>query len=34
MDTDKKISPPDINMPEPLSNYQLEAGNELRVNTI
>lgn len=34
MDTDKKIAPPEISLPEPMQSYNIEAGFELRINHI
>ena len=34
MDNDKKISPPEIRMPQPLQEHSLDPGNEFRVYNI
>lgn len=34
VDSDKKIQPPEIRMPQPLQNYQIDAGYELRIDKI
>jgi hypothetical protein len=34
MDSDKKIMPPEIKMPQPKTEHDLDAGHELRIQNI